>query len=207
MLMNDEADKTGVMDESGAETPGVARTSSEPGAAQPPDQAPSQGDDGISPEAFQQLKEKATKADEHWNQLLRISADFDNYKKRATRERQDAIKFANEWLLKKLVPVLDNFEMAIQAANDPKGGTLEALKTGVNMISSQLKSVTTEAGLEEIDASDKAFDPNWHEAVSQRETATTPDGHVLEQLRKGYKLRDRLIRPASVVVARKPAAN
>jgi molecular chaperone GrpE len=134
---------------------------------------------------------------------LRI-ADFDN-KKRAARERLEAIKFANEALLEKLVPVLDNFEMAVQAANNTKDGTAEALKTGVNMIYSQLKSVSTEAGLEEIDATNKAFDPNWHEAVSQRDTTEWPEGHVLQQLRKGYKLRDRLIRPATVVVARKPA--
>jgi molecular chaperone GrpE len=161
----------------------------------------------ISLEDFQNLKAKAAKADENWNQLLRVSADFDNYKKRAARERQDAIKFANESLLEKLVPVLDNFEMALQAANDPKGGgTIDALKTGVNMICSQLRSVTNEAGLEEIDAAGKAFDPNWHEAVSQQETSEVPEGHVLQQLRKGYKLRDRLIRPATVIVARQAAS-
>src|SRR5438128_8856917 len=128
MPMNDEADKTGVMDEAGNEVIAVARAGRKPNAAEA-DQAPGQ-DEGIaeefSPEELQQLKEKAAKADEHWNQLLRVSADFDNYKKRAARERQEAIKFANESLLEKLVPVLDNFEMAIQAANDPKGGTVEA---------------------------------------------------------------------------------
>lgn len=204
--MNDQADKTVVMDGSGNEATAVVRTGNELSAAQ---QAPSPGDaasEEISLEASQQLKEKAAKADEYWNQLLRASADFENYKKRAARERQEAIKFANESLLEKLVRVLDNFEMALQAANDPKGGTVEALKTGVNMIYNQLRNVVTDAGVEEIDASDKAFDPNWHEAVSQQETTAAPEGHVVEQLRKGYKLRDRLIRPAGVVVARKPTA-
>ncbi|MCI0541062.1 MAG: nucleotide exchange factor GrpE [Verrucomicrobiales bacterium] len=207
--MNDEADKTEVMDESGHEPVAVARSGDNPDgvpesdqATKPEEAAPAE----ISPEEVRQLKEKAAKADEHWNQLLRISADFENYKKRAARERLEAIKFANESLLEKLVPVLDNFEMAMQAANDPKGGTVEALKTGVNMIHSQLRNVAIEAGLGEIDATDRPFDPNWHEAVSQQETTATPEGHVLQQLRRGYKLRDRLIRPATVIVARKPGA-
>ena len=105
-----------------------------------------------------------------------------------------------------LIPVLDNFEMALQAASEPKAGSTEALKTGVTMIASQLRNVMSEAGLEEISATDKMFDPNFHEAVSQQETTDVPEGRVLQQLRKGYKLRDRLIRPASVVVAKKSAA-
>jgi molecular chaperone GrpE len=208
MAMNDEADKTVVMDDSASGGAGTGRAGRDAGPG-PESAGTSDSDEGsadeASPEALRQLREKAAKADEHWNQLLRVSADFDNYKKRAARERQEAIKFANEALLEKLVPVLDNFEMALQAAHDPKGGTVEALKTGVNMIYNQLKNVATEAGLEEIHAADKPFDPNWHEAVSQRETTAVPEGHVLEQLRKGYKLRDRLLRPANVVVARKPS--
>ncbi len=74
------------------------------------------------------------------------------------------------------------------------------------MIHQQLRNVLLESGLEEVDAAGKMFDPNWHEAVSQQETAEVPEGQVLQQLRKGYKLRDRLIRPATVIVARKPAA-
>jgi len=72
------------------------------------------------------------------------------------------------------------------------------------MIHQQLRTVLTDAGLEEVDAANKAFDPNWHEAVSQQESAEVPEGHVLQQLRKGYKFRDRLLRPASVVVAKAP---
>ena len=160
----------------------------------------------ISLDEFDKLKARAAKADENWNQVLRVSADFDNYKKRAARERQEAIRFANENLLEKLIPVLDNFEMALVAANDPKGGTITAMKTGVSMIYNQLKSVATEAGLEEIDAANKPFDPNWHQAVSQQESAAAAEGQVLQQLRKGYKLRERLLRPATVVVAKKATA-
>jgi len=150
------------------------------------------------------LKDKAAKSDEHWDRLVRMTADFDNYKKRAARERQDAIKYANESLLEKLVPVLDNFDSAMAAASSP-AATSESLKTGVQMIYNQLKSAMRDAGLEEIEASQQKFDPTWHEAVSQQESADIPEGQVIQQLRKGYKLRDRLVRPATVIVARKPA--
>jgi molecular chaperone GrpE len=160
----------------------------------------------IAPEQLAELKERAAKADEHWDRLLRTTADFDNFKKRAAREKQDAIKFANESLLQKLIPVLDNFDMALAATQTSgKGDAVQSLQTGVSMIYQQLKSALTEAGLEELDAADKPFDPNVHEAVSQKETAEVPEGQVVQQLRKGYKFRDRLLRPASVVVAKHPA--
>jgi molecular chaperone GrpE len=161
----------------------------------------------IAPEQLTELKERAAKADEHWDRLLRTTADFDNFKKRAAREKQDAIKFANESLLQKLIPVLDNFDMALAAAQTSgKGEAVQSLQTGVKMIYQQLKSALTEAGLEELDATGKPFDPNLHEAVSQKETAEVPEGQVVQQLRKGYKFRDRLLRPASVVVAKHPGA-
>ena len=160
----------------------------------------------LTPEQIEDLKTRAARADENWERLLRVTADMDNFKKRAAREREDAVKFANESLIKKLAPVLDNFDMAMAAAGQTGGNTTQSLQTGVTMIHQQLKSVLQEAGLQEVDAAGKTFDPNWHEAVSQQETADVPDGQVLQQLRKGYKLRDRLIRPATVIVARKPAA-
>lgn len=157
-------------------------------------------------EQIEGWREKAAKADEHWDRLVRISADFENYKKRATRERQDAIRFANEGLLEKLVPIVDHFDMALSAANQAGSNAAESLKTGVSMIHSQLRNALADAGLEEIDATGKLFDPNWHEAVSQQVSTDVPDGHVLQQVRKGYKLKERLIRPASVIVAKKPSA-
>src|SRR5437016_13562403 len=158
-----------------------------------------------TPDQIEELKAKAAKADEHWDRLVRTTADLENFKKRAARERQEAIRFANAALLEKLIPALDNFDMALAAASNTEGNSLESLKTGLTMVYNQLKAVLTEAGLEEIDASGRPFDPNLHEAVSQQETADVPEGQVLRQLRKGYKLRDRLIRPASVVVAKTPA--
>jgi molecular chaperone GrpE len=157
-----------------------------------------------TPEQVEQWREQAGKAQEHWDRLVRVSADFDNYKKRAARERQEAVRFANESLLQKLLPVLDSFEMALAATNNPPGHAADALKTGVDMIQNQLRTILAEAGLEEIDATGKPFDPNWHEAVSQLPSAEVPEGNVLQQIRKGFKLNERLIRPASVVVAKKP---
>ncbi len=159
----------------------------------------------LTPAEIEQLKEQAAKASENWAQMLRVAADFENFKKRAARERQEISKYANESLLQKLIPVLDNFDMALAAAGSAQTNTLQSMQAGINMIYQQLRSLLAEAGLEEIDASNKTFDPNLHEAVSQQESAEVPEGKVLQQLRKGYKLRDRLLRPASVVVARKPA--
>jgi len=169
--------------------------------------APASADSNVAaaPESVEELKAKAAKADENWQRLLRTTADFDNFKKRAARERQDAVKYANEGLITKLLGVLDNFEAAQIAAASNRAGGLQALQDGIAMIQQQLKNVLVDSGVEEIDATGKPFDPNFHEAVSQQESDAVPEGQVLQQLRKGYKLRDRLLRPASVVVAKKPA--
>lgn len=153
-----------------------------------------------------ELKSKAAKADEHWDRFVRLTADFDNFKKRAAREKQDAIKFANESLLEKLIPALDNFDMAMAAASANKESNTDSLRAGIGMVYNQLRGTLKDAGLEEIDATGKAFDPNLHEAVSQQETPDAAEGQVLQQLRKGYKLRERLLRPATVIVAKKPAS-
>ena len=168
---------------------------------------PVTGSETVGGAELEALKARAAKADENWERLLRATADVDNYKKRAARERDDAVKYANENLMKKLVPVLDSFEMALSAGNQSPGqaGAAQSLQTGILMILQQLKSALAESGLEEIDAAGQPFDPNWHEAVSQQESAEVPEGHVLQQLRRGFKLRDRLLRPALVIVARPPA--
>jgi molecular chaperone GrpE len=158
-----------------------------------------------TPEQVEELRSRAAKADENWDRLLRTTADFDNFKKRAAREKIEAAQYASFSLLQKVLPVLDNFEMALTAAQNAQGDKLAALQSGVLMIQQQLKSVLTETGLEEIDAAGQLFDPNFHEAVSQQESAEVAEGNVLIQLRKGYKFKDRLLRPATVVVAKKPA--
>lgn len=156
-------------------------------------------------EQVEEWKDQAAKAQDNWERLVRVSADFDNYKKRATRERQEAVRYANESLLQKLLPILDSLEKALAAAGQSQGN-VEALAQGVTMIQSQLRTMLAEAGLEEIDATGQPFDPHSHEAVSQQPSTEVPEGHVIQQIRKGFKLNDRLLRPASVVVAKRPAA-
>ena len=160
----------------------------------------------LTPEQLEELKQHAAKADEHWDRLLRTTADFDNFKKRAAREKQDAIKFANENLIRRLIPVVDALEMALAAAQSSPSEATQSLQAGVSMVHQQLLGALQEAGLEEVDATGKMFDHNLHEAVSQQVTAELPEGQVAQQMRKGYKLRDRLLRPASVVVAARPPA-
>src|SRR5207249_624076 len=160
----------------------------------------------LTPEQLEELKERAAKADEHWQRLLRTAADLENFKKRAAREKQEAIKFANESLLRKLIPVLDHFDMALSATQNSQAQDVQSLQSGIAMVYQQLKNALLESGLEEVDATGKTFDPNLHEAVSQQETTDVPEGQVVQQLRKGYKFRERLLRPASVVVAKAPVA-
>jgi molecular chaperone GrpE len=160
----------------------------------------------VTPEQLEELKSRAAKGDENWERLLRTTADFDNFKKRAARERTEAIQFANAALLQKLLPVMDNFDMALAAVKTAKDEKSASLQAGIIMVQSQLKNILAESGLEEIDASGKPFDPAQHEAVSQQETNDVPEGQVLQQIRKGYKLRERLVRPAAVIVAKKPSA-
>jgi molecular chaperone GrpE len=92
------------------------------------------------------------------------------------------------------------------AATNAEGSTAQSLQAGITMIHTQLKNTLAEAGLEEIDALGKPFDPNFHEAVAQKETADMPEGQVAQQLRRGYRFRERLIRAASVIVAKAPSA-
>lgn len=159
-----------------------------------------------TPEQIANWKAQAEKADDHWDRLLRAKADLENFRKRASRDKEEAIRYANQKLLQGLLPVLDSFDMAVSAAESGNADALESLQSGVNMIHQQLKSALGGAGLEEIDALGQPFDPNLHEAVSQLESDDAPEGSVAQQLRKGYRLRERLLRPASVIVARKPDA-
>jgi molecular chaperone GrpE len=136
---------------------------------------------------------------------VRLYADFENFKKRAARERDEVRRATTESVLGRLLPVLDTFEMAMQAAALPNTN-LESLKAGVSMIQGQLRNTVADYGVEEIDAVGKPFDPALHEALSQQETTEVTDGHVISQNRKGYRMKDRLLRPAAVVVARKPGS-
>jgi molecular chaperone GrpE len=158
----------------------------------------------VTVEQVKELIEQAGKAQQFYDKWVRLTADFDNYKKRALRDKTESLKYANEALIEKLLPVLDNFDAALVAMNNDAAGSVDSLKMGVNMISKQLRDLLTDFGLSEVAALGQAFDHNLHEAVSQKATDEAPEGQVVEQLRKGYKLKDRLVRAASVVVAKAP---
>jgi molecular chaperone GrpE len=131
---------------------------------------------------------------------LRTQADFENYKKRAAREREDAIKYANNSLLERLVSIVDNFELGLSAARDE--GKNSPVFAGMSMVQKQLNEFLTDNGLKPIDAIGKKFDPNLHEAIGHESSDEVPEGEVIRQTRRGYKLKDRLLRPATVVVSR-----
>lgn len=131
---------------------------------------------------------------------LRTRADFDNFRKRAAREKEETIQRANSDLLEKLIPIIDNFELGLGAANDAQDAA--AIRVGFEMVYKQLQGFLAAQGVEVIDATGKEFDHNLHEALGQESSDEVPEDHVIRQLRKGYKLRDRLIRPANVFISK-----
>ena len=154
-----------------------------------------------SPDELKELRLKASKSEEYYERLLRQVAETDNLRKRLAKEKQDAIRYANESLIEQILPAMDSFDMAITATNSSCENTIDSLKTGIEMVHSQLKRTLEEAGLTEINANGTIFNPSLHEAMSRKETNEVPEGTVIEQLRKGYQLKERLVRPASVIVA------
>lgn len=158
----------------------------------------------LTAEQIEDLTARAAKAEENWDRYVRAVAELDNYRKRVARERTELVQQANERLIRDLLPVLDNFEAALAAATSAE--QFESFKTGVGLILAQLRQVLRAAGVQEIDARGQPFDPAQHEALAHQDSAEVPDGHVLQQVRKGYRLNGRLLRPASVIVARQPAA-
>ena len=133
---------------------------------------------------------------------LRARADLDNFRKRALREKEEAIRYANNGLLERLLPVIDNFELGLDAAKN--AADTASILQGMAMVHKQLQDFLKNNGLEEVQAEGEAFDPNKHDAVSQEVSADVPEGHVVRQVRKGYKIKDRLVRASSVIVSKGP---
>jgi molecular chaperone GrpE len=150
------------------------------------------------------VEDLRSELDKYKDLALRSVADLDNYRKRVAREKEDAIRYANASFLERLIPVLDNFELGLQAAK--VSASASAVLDGMGMVHKQLQDFLASCGVEIIEAQGQKFDPNLHEAIAQEETADVEDGVVLRQVRKGFRLRDRLLRPANVVVARAVAA-
>jgi molecular chaperone GrpE len=137
-----------------------------------------------------------------WKEIsLRTAAEMDNLRKRTARDREDAMRYANQRLLEELLPVIDNFEMGMQAASQDSSSMIFI---GMDMVRRQLNEFLSSQGVEEIPSTGK-FDPNLHDAVAQEESSEVEEGSILRVTRRGFRLRDRLLRPAGVVVAKPPA--
>jgi molecular chaperone GrpE len=146
------------------------------------------------------LKEEREKADRYLNQLKYARADLENLQKRTQRSIEEALDRANGRLLMQLLPILDELDLAIKAAKMPKGDIAE----GVEMVRNKLAKLMEAEGVSSIEAVGKSFDPRLHEAVLEVETNDHPNGCVVEEFRKGYKFKGRVLRASMVKVARNP---
>ncbi len=134
---------------------------------------------------------------------MRTQADFQNYKKRCAREKEEAIKYANTSLLERLVAIVDNFELGLEAARSE--GEKSPIFSGMSLVFKQLQDFLADNGLQPIEAVGQKFDPNLHEAIGHEPSDQVREGSVIRQNRRGYRLKDRLLRAASVVVSSGPA--
>ena len=158
----------------------------------------------LSAEEYEQLKNAKAESDEKQKQMLYKMAEYDNLKKRADREKKDFLKYANESLVKDLVPVLDSIDQAVGAAQEAEIETAEgftALREGVELIQKQLLGSLEKRGVSVIDTEGEIFDPQKHEAVSMAPSDNIPQNNIIQAFQKGYTLHDRVIRPSMVVVS------
>jgi molecular chaperone GrpE len=151
-------------------------------------------------ELIQRVHEVQEESEKHYDLYLRSEAEIENIKKRNKKEKEDWIKYANEALIKDILPVIDNLEMAISHAHNEDA--LHALREGVELTLKGLRDTLEKSGLEEIKAEGEPFDPCFHHAVSESEDQNTEPGVIVQELQKGYTLKKRLIRPAMVVVCK-----
>ena len=133
---------------------------------------------------------------------MRSQADFENYKKRCAREKEEAIKYANKSLLEKLVSIVDHFELGLEAARGE--GEKSGIYSGMSLVLKQLQDFLAENGLQPIEAVGQRFDPNLHEAIAHEPSNEIAEGTVIRQTRRGYRFKERLLRPSAVVVSKGP---
>jgi molecular chaperone GrpE len=149
---------------------------------------------------IEKIKAAQAEAAKNFDLYLRSRAEIENLKRRFQREKDDLSKFGNEVLIKQLLPVIDNLEKALEHAQGRDA--IDALKEGVGLTLKGLKDVLSKEGLEEVKAEGAPFDPNYHEALMQREDESVPPGTVIQACQTGYVLNERLVRPALVVVSK-----
>ncbi|MBN2097275.1 MAG: nucleotide exchange factor GrpE [Candidatus Omnitrophica bacterium] len=159
------------------------------------------GEVTIAAAEYQRLQDVAREKQGYFDQLLRLQAEFENFKKRSIKDKQDFLKFANEGLIIELVSILDNFERAFDSAG--KMSDFKSLHQGVEMILKQIHQVLEKNGVQKIDCVGRPFDPTQEEAIEHIETEEYPENTVVEEVQKGYLLEGRLLRPAIVKVAKK----
>ena len=151
------------------------------------------------PEAKDEEAEKQAAAEAESERYMRLMAEFQNYKRRAAKEKADTLQYANEKIVADILPVLDNFERALMTETED----IEGYAKGMQLIFEQLYKALENAGLEEIKAMDEEFDPNVHNAVMTDNIEDKEDGTITKVLQKGYKLRDKVVRPSMVAVNKK----
>jgi molecular chaperone GrpE len=147
------------------------------------------------------LESVTKESQENYDRLLRVSAEFDNYKKRSARELADVQKYANQSLVKDLLPIIDSLELALKSAAESTNQADGCLLDGVELTRKEILKVFENNNIEQVVAIGKPFDPNFHEAVMREESDEYPENTVINELQKGYLMHDRLIRPAMVIVA------
>ncbi len=156
-----------------------------------------------SPEAWQQKYENAiAESQQHYDRLLRVTAEFENFKKRTLRENEDFRKFANKSIILELLTVVDNLERAVQSTESRESKAVACVVEGVDMTLKGLLETLKKNGVEPIEALGQEFDPTFHQAVMQEESNEQPENTILKEFQKGYLLHQRLLRPAMVVVAK-----
>lgn len=151
-------------------------------------------------ELLEKINELQEASEKNYDLYLRSEAEIENIKKRNKKEKEDWFKYANETLIKEILPVLDNLEMAISHTQNEN--SLNALREGVELTLKGLKDTLAKSGLEEVKAEGERFDPNYHHAVSEQNDENVEAGIILQELQKGYTLNSRLIRPAMVIVSK-----
>jgi molecular chaperone GrpE len=154
--------------------------------------------DGSNDATSDQLKELETKLEETTNRMLRLQADYDNFRRRSKQEKESAAKYRSQSLAESLIPALDNFERAMMI--DAQSDETKSLLQGMEMVYRQLKEALANEGIEPIESVGQPFDPHVHQAVMQVESEEYDSNIVVEEMQKGYQLKDRVIRPAMVKV-------
>lgn len=147
-----------------------------------------------------ELNQSKEQAEDYYARLQRLQAEFDNFRKRSQKEKEDTLKYAAERIIEAMLPVLDNFERAV--ASSQSSQDFKAFSQGVEMILKQMKSGLEKEGLTPIEAVGQPFDPKLHDAVLQVDSEEYPENTVVEELQKGYSLREKVLRPSMVKVSR-----